>query len=149
MPPERADFLVFIALLLPSLLWHFDKWVQPRPSSLRISLYPALLETSHRTCLSSIAGTLSQKMSTDPTTKMEEREKISISSSNPNSNPNSSAFFSPSRPQRIFLVAQSTLRALAVASTLVALSVMVTSEESVVVFGIRLEAHYNYSSAFR
>lgn len=70
---------------------------------------------------------------------MEETEK----------NSSSVAVFSPSGPQRSFLVAQSMLRALAATSTLVALSVMVTSEESVVVFGIRMEAHYNYSSAFR
>ncbi|KAK4757125.1 hypothetical protein SAY87_007252 [Trapa incisa] len=81
-------------------------------------------------------------MSTDPAIKVEEKEKISGS--------NSSAFFSPSSwPQRSFFVAQSALRALAAASTLVALSVMVTSKETVTVFGIRVEARYNYSSAFR
>ncbi|PKI65510.1 CASP-like protein 1F2 [Punica granatum] len=56
---------------------------------------------------------------------------------------------SSSRPQASFFVAQSMLRALAAASTLVALSVMVTSKQTVVIFGMRFEAHYNYSSAFR
>ncbi|KAK4754841.1 hypothetical protein SAY87_008598 [Trapa incisa] len=62
---------------------------------------------------------------------------------------NSFVIFSQSQLSRSFFLAQSTLRALAAACTLAALCIMVTSEESVLVFGIHVVARYNYTSACR
>lgn len=110
--------------------------IDNRPHSSLLSLALTTWETS----LSSFSqNSLFPRKMLTPTLEVEEGQK----------SPSSFTVFCPSRLQWSFLVAQSSLRALAAASTLVALSIMVTSEESVVIFGIRLEAHYYYSSAFR
>ncbi|KAK9925564.1 hypothetical protein M0R45_033886 [Rubus argutus] len=54
-----------------------------------------------------------------------------------------------SRRRMSFLMAQAGIRMLVVAFTLVAISVMVTNQQSVVVFGLEFQAHYTYSSAFK
>jgi len=55
----------------------------------------------------------------------------------------------PSQSRRRFLIAQASLRASAFVSALVALAVLVTSDETIVLFGIKFRAHYSYASAFR
>jgi cytochrome b561 len=55
---------------------------------------------------------------------------------------------SPS-PQRRFFSAQVTLRVLAIAVTVPAISLMVASGQSIVMFGFTFEAHYSYSSALK
>ncbi|KAK4771744.1 hypothetical protein SAY86_013519 [Trapa natans] len=64
--------------------------------------------------------------------------------------PNSSSIIVRSRlPHWSFFLTQLFLRAAAAASTLVAIFVMVTSRESVVIFGFTLKARYHYSSSLR
>ncbi|KAI3417955.1 CASP-like protein [Psidium guajava] len=53
------------------------------------------------------------------------------------------------KSRKRFLIAQASLRVLAFVSALIALSVMLTSDESIVLFGINFRAHYSYASAFR
>ncbi|KAF8390710.1 hypothetical protein HHK36_025237 [Tetracentron sinense] len=55
----------------------------------------------------------------------------------------------PRRSHKIFVTAQISLRILAIAATLVATWVMVTSKQSMEVFGIKIDAKYSYSSAFK
>jgi membrane-anchored glycerophosphoryl diester phosphodiesterase (GDPDase) len=56
----------------------------------------------------------------------------------------------PSKPsQRRFFSAQVTLRVLAIALTVPAISLMVNSSQSVVMFGFTFEARYSYSSALK
>lgn len=50
---------------------------------------------------------------------------------------------------RKFLIAQATLRVLIIAFIVVAISVMVTSVQSIVLFGFTFKARYSYSSAFK
>ncbi|KAL3722930.1 hypothetical protein ACJRO7_035168 [Eucalyptus globulus] len=54
-----------------------------------------------------------------------------------------------SQARRRFLIAQASLRASALVSALVALAVLVTSDETIVLFGIKFRAYYSYASAFR
>ncbi|KAF8013082.1 hypothetical protein BT93_I1069 [Corymbia citriodora subsp. variegata] len=53
------------------------------------------------------------------------------------------------KSRRRFLIAQASLRVLALVSALVALAVLVTSDETIVLFGIKFRAYYSYASAFR
>lgn len=56
----------------------------------------------------------------------------------------------PSKPsRRRFFSAQVTLRVLAIAVTVPAISLMVNSSQSVVLFGFTFEARYSYSSALK
>ncbi|GLT27186.1 hypothetical protein SLA2020_022040 [Shorea laevis] len=52
-------------------------------------------------------------------------------------------------PTKSFFMAQIILRFLAAAFTLAAIFVLVTAKQSVVVFGIVLQARYDYTAAFR
>ncbi|KAI6700879.1 hypothetical protein NL676_015203 [Syzygium grande] len=54
-----------------------------------------------------------------------------------------------SKSRRRFLIAQAALRVLAFAAASTALAVMITSDESIVLFGIKFRAYYSYASAFR
>ncbi|XP_008231051.1 PREDICTED: CASP-like protein 1F2 [Prunus mume] len=56
---------------------------------------------------------------------------------------------SPRQQSKSLLVAQATLRISAIVFTLIAISVIVTNTQSVIVFGFKFEAHYTYSTAFR
>ncbi|CAK9172004.1 unnamed protein product [Ilex paraguariensis] len=51
--------------------------------------------------------------------------------------------------RRGFFMAQLTLRVLAIGFTLSAIATMVTSAQSISIFGIDMQARYTYSSAFR
>ncbi|XP_022716156.1 CASP-like protein 1F2 [Durio zibethinus] len=55
----------------------------------------------------------------------------------------------PLKTHKLVLVAQICLRILAIATALAATWVMVTSKETIVVFGFQLDARYSYSSAFK
>lgn len=52
-------------------------------------------------------------------------------------------------PQRRFFITQVGLRLLVIAFTVASISVMVTSRQSVVIFGFTFKARYSYSSAMR
>ncbi|XP_030512193.1 CASP-like protein 1F2 [Rhodamnia argentea] len=54
-----------------------------------------------------------------------------------------------SKSRKRFLIAQASLRVSAFVSALIALSVMLTSNETIVLFGIKFRAYYSYASAFR
>ncbi|KAI5341461.1 hypothetical protein L3X38_020735 [Prunus dulcis] len=56
---------------------------------------------------------------------------------------------SPRQQRLSLLVAQATLRISAIVFTLIAISVIVTNTQSVIVFGFKFEAHYTYSTAFK
>ncbi|BFG27176.1 hypothetical protein CerSpe_134500 [Prunus speciosa] len=56
---------------------------------------------------------------------------------------------SPRQQRMSLLLAQATLRISAIVFTLIAISVIVTNTQSVIVFGIKFEAHYTYSTAFK
>ncbi|KAF2301831.1 hypothetical protein GH714_029710 [Hevea brasiliensis] len=59
-------------------------------------------------------------------------------------------FSYPSRvPNRSFFIAHVMFRVLAIAFTVASISVLVTSGQDVLVFGIRTMARYSYSSAFK
>ncbi|KAG8656017.1 CASP-like protein 1F2 [Manihot esculenta] len=59
-------------------------------------------------------------------------------------------FSYPTRvPHRSFFMTQVIFRVLAVAFTVASISVMVTSDQNVLVFGVRTRARYSYSSAFK
>lgn len=51
--------------------------------------------------------------------------------------------------EALLLGAQASLRVMAAATSLAAMCVMLTSEQTAVVFGIPVIARYSYSSAFR
>lgn len=53
------------------------------------------------------------------------------------------------KPQRYFMAAQLCLRFLAAATTLAAACTLFTSNQSALVYGIKLEARYTYSSTFK
>ncbi|KAA8540641.1 hypothetical protein F0562_024440 [Nyssa sinensis] len=53
------------------------------------------------------------------------------------------------KTRRYFMAAQICLRLLATASSLAAAWIMITSKQSVVVYGINIDARYSYSSAFK
>ncbi|KAL2515039.1 CASP-like protein [Forsythia ovata] len=53
------------------------------------------------------------------------------------------------KTQKISFVSQILLRVLAIAGTLAATWIILTSKETVVVFGIQVDARYSYSSAFK
>ncbi|CAK9177456.1 unnamed protein product [Ilex paraguariensis] len=55
----------------------------------------------------------------------------------------------PVKTQKYFAAAQICLRALVTAATLAAAWIMLTTKETVVVFGIVVDARYSYSSAFK
>ncbi|KAK6123762.1 hypothetical protein DH2020_042493 [Rehmannia glutinosa] len=56
---------------------------------------------------------------------------------------------SPLKTQKIFFVAQITLRILATATTLAATWIMLTTKQTQLVFGIQVDARYSYSPAFK
>ncbi|KAM7471556.1 hypothetical protein LguiA_009739 [Lonicera macranthoides] len=53
------------------------------------------------------------------------------------------------KPQRYFVAAQLCLRFLAAGTTLAAVCTLFTSNQSALVYGIKLEAQYTYSSTFK
>ncbi|XP_050230855.1 CASP-like protein 1F2 isoform X1 [Mercurialis annua] len=55
----------------------------------------------------------------------------------------------PSQPKRTRFMAQLLFRVLAIAFTVASISVMVTSDQTILIFGITTQARYSYSSAFR
>ncbi|KAH7578527.1 hypothetical protein ACOSP7_000163 [Xanthoceras sorbifolium] len=55
----------------------------------------------------------------------------------------------PMKTQKLFHLAQICLRISAIATTLAATSVMVTSRQSIAIFGTTFDARYSYSSAFK
>ncbi|PQP94441.1 CASP-like protein 1F2 [Prunus yedoensis var. nudiflora] len=56
---------------------------------------------------------------------------------------------SPRQQRMSLLLAQATLRISAIVFTLIAISVIVTNAQSVIVFGLKFEAHYTNSTAFK
>ena len=52
-------------------------------------------------------------------------------------------------PRSVFMMVQITLRILAMFSTLIAISLIVTDKQTITVFTIQFKARYKYSSAFR
>lgn len=63
--------------------------------------------------------------------------------------PKSPGFPVPNASKRSFFMAQIILRVFAAAFTLVAICVMVTGSQSIVLFGLTMKARYSYSSSMR